>query len=426
MKTLAQLFCFVLVLMTVQAAWAQMDFEREPINYNEAGHDPVTALQEQISNGSKTLTFDEKHGYLLAVLETLGIPKASQMLVFSKTSFQLRQISPERPRAIYFNDHTYVGWVQGGDVLEISTVDPQQGAKFYTLAQEPVAQPEFLRDKGQCLTCHASSKTQGVPGHLVRSVFVDPTGQPRYGSGTYRTDQNSPFEKRWGGWYVSGTHGSMQHMGNVLSEDRSQPEEIDRAAGANRTEISELLNVEPYLEPTSDIVALMVLEHQTQMHNFITALNYEARSAVHYDSIMNKALDRGADYQSESTQRRIDSAVEKLLQYMLFSEEFSLTSPVRGVSQFTQEFSALGERDTQGRSLRELDLNTRLFKYPCSYLIYSEAFAALPEVAQRRVAERLKEILTGEDNSQDFAHLTEADRTAILEILRDTKPGFMQ
>lgn len=412
---------------------AQLDFERDPINYHEAeSSDPVALLQQRIEAGDVTLDYDEEMGYLPTVLEHLGISPETQMLVFSKTSFQLRKINPRRPRAVYFNDESYVGWVQRGDVVEISTVDPQLGAVFYTLSQEESNSPKFIRDRGQCIACHASSRTQGVPGHLVRSVYPDRGGQPQFGSGTFTIDHRSPFEKRWGGWYVTGTHGEMRHMGNVVSLDRDRPQDLDRESGANVVELSELFPVTPYLRPTSDLVALMVMEHQTQMHNAITRANYEARIASHYDLAMNKALERPETYRSDSYHRRVASASENLIEHMLLVDEFQLESPITGVSEFSKQFDAEGPFDSQGRSLRHLDLETRLFKYPCSYLVYSDAFDALPKDVLNHVSRRLDEILKADPGDpkttsnpldvETFAHLDKDDRRAILEILQETKP----
>jgi len=413
------------LVVSVQFTFGDNEFEREPINYHAgATHDRVAKLQESLDAGTAALSYNEQHGYLDSVLELLEIPHSSQTLVFSRTSLQLRRISPERPRALYFNDDTYIGWVQDGEVLEVSAVDPRQGAIFYTIYQDQDEQPRFVRDRGQCLTCHASSRTEDVPGYLVRSVFADKRGQPQLGSGTFVTDDRSPFEQRWGGWYVSGSHGDMRHMGNVISEQRTRPEDIDREAGANVVDLSGLVNVKPYLEPTSDIVALMVLEHQARIHNLITAANYETRSALHYDGVMNEALDRPAEYRSESTERRIAAAAEDLLEGLLFVEEFPLTSPVEGVSDFTADFQAQGPRDDAGRSLRDLDLKRRLFRYPCSYLIYSDSFDALPEPVKQIVTNRLLEVLRGAETDEKFTHLSADDRSAIIGILRDTKPGL--
>ena len=223
---------------------------------------------------------------------------------------------------------------------------------------------------------------------------------------------------------MSGTHGDMRHMGNAFARDKTHPEDLDREAGANVRDLSKIVNTKPYLSPHSDLVALMVVEHQSQMHNYITLASYEARSATYYDKVMNKALDRPIDYQSDTTVRRLDKVSEKLLRYMLFTDEFSLTSPVQGVSDFTAEFADLGVCDSRGRSLREFDLKTRLFKYPCSYLIHSDGFLSLPDPIKGRVYGRLHEVLTGEDDSTKFEHLSVADRQAILSILNETHQEF--
>ncbi|MCA9245557.1 MAG: hypothetical protein KDA42_00550 [Planctomycetales bacterium] len=412
----------MLCLFPLSSARGQLEFESPPINYGEAhSHDAIAKLQQQLDAGKAELAWDDEHGYLKAVLAALDISPSTQMLVFSKTSFQLPRISPKLPRAIYFNDDVYIGWVQNGDVIEVSATDPELGAVFYTLAQRDSEPPKFVRDRGQCLTCHASSRTEGVPGHLIRSVYSSASGMPIFGSGTYRTTQASPFEQRFGGWYVTGTHGVARHMGNVLATER-EPEQLDREAGANLTDLSPLVDVEPYLEPHSDLIALMTLTHQAEMHNWITRANFETRLALHSSAIMNEMLDRPADYQSESTQRRIERAAEQLLECMLFVKEEPLAAPLAGTSGFAETFAARGPFDSQGRSLRQFDLKTRLLKFPCSYLIYSEAFLKLPPAVKLRVYTRLDEILTGRSRADSFEKPAAADCAAIREILLETHP----
>lgn len=407
------------------AAVGQLEFGREPIDYNGAPtSDPVAVLQQKLDAGELSLQFDAEHGYLRAVLEALEIDVSSQVLVASKTSLQQQRISPRQPRAIYFNDETYIGWVRHGDVLEIMATDPSQGEIFYTLNNADPAEPRLIRDRGQCLSCHASSRTQDVPGGFVRSMYVNPSGRPEFGMGSFTTDQRSPFIERWGGWYVTGTHGAMRHMGNTFSVESGDRGTLDVEAGANVEDLSSLFDTAPYLTPHSDLVALMVLEHQVQMQNRLTRANFEARSAAHYDATMNAALDRPSDYTSETTERRIASAGDKLLEYMLFVDEFRLRDPVSGSTSFAADFETRGVRDRRGRSLRDLDLKTRMFKYPCSYLIYSRQFDALPAPMKSYVATRLHSILTGADSDKAFAHLSLSDRTAILEILTETKPGL--
>lgn len=420
----------VLVVGCPVVSWGQMpvEIDREPISYSTTeGTDAITKLQERINRGEVDLKYDEQGpGYLRSLLEALKVRPESQVMVFSKTSFQHTRISPKMPRAIYFSDDVYVGHVQGAEVLEISAVDPKLGATYYLLDQAPSSgKPEFVRQTDACLQCHQSAKTQEVPGPLVRSVFPDRRGFPLFGAGSFVTDATSPLSERWGGWYVTGSHGGQRHMGNVMVTDREHPaESLDRDAGANRADLKGLVDTSPYLSGHSDIVALMVLEHQTQTHNLITAATYQARLARHYDEGINKALGRPADALSPSTERRLDGQADRLVRAMLLSGAVKLTDPVVGSSKFAEVFAGQGPRDKKGRSLRDLDLKTRLFRYPCSYLVYTEAFDGMPAPVKDRVYSRLLDVLSGRDTSPDFAHLGPDDRRAILEILVDTKPNL--
>jgi hypothetical protein len=399
-------------------------FEGPVIDYlNAEVNDPVAQLDAKLAAGEAELKFDDRHGYLRSVLAALDIPISSQTLVFSKTSLQLHQISPRRPRAIYFNDEVYVGWCQRGDVLEFAATDARQGATFYTLTQDAKGVPRFVRDRGQCLSCHASSRTQDVPGYLIRSVFADGSGYPILGSGTYTTDHTSPFSERWGGWYVTGDHGRMRHMGNKVFR-HDDPRSEERESGANRMTLDELVSTEAYLTPHSDLVALMVLEHQTQMHNVLAVANYETRLALAQSSEMDALLGRPSGQISESAERRIHAAAQRVVNYLLMKDEFQLENPVSGASGFAEEFAARGVRAPKGRSLRDLDLKQRLFRYPCSYMIHSAAFDGLPKEVRSRIIAMLVNILQGHDDSSAYAHLTAEMRREILGILRQTKEEF--
>lgn len=423
----------IIFLVTMGACFGQISdlsgsftfpLEGEAIRYHDAAkNDPIARLQRRIDNGEVALEYDAKHGYLPGVLKALGISKESQMLVFSKTSFQFGRISPSTPRSIYFNEHSYVGWVQGGEVVEVSTTDPERGSVFYSMDQTRRARPKFER-RDECLQCHASPRTLGVPGHLVRSVFTDNEGFPQTQAGGFVTDHRSPLEERWGGWYVTGTHGAARHMGNVVIADKNHPDQLDMEAGANVTDLSKFVDAAPYLTKHSDLVALMVMEHQTRMHNLITRVSYETRVALYSQEGMNKALGRPGDGWSDSTKRRIYGPSEVLLRYLLFLDEPKLKAAVHGTSGYEKSFALDGPKDDSGRSLRDLDLKTRLFKYPCSYLIYSEAFDALPKPALDYIWRRLWEVVSGKERGAAFAALTAADRQAIREILVQTKPGL--
>ena len=387
-----------------------IEYAKRPLN------DPVTQLMGRIRSGQTSLEWDQDFGYLPALLKALNVPVSSQVLVFSKTSFQAPRISPRTPRALYFNDQVSVGYVRGGDVLEIASHDPSQGIIFYTMDQEPKPRPRLDR-QDQCLQCHASGSTLGVPGLVVRSDFPDRTGMPIFQAGSFITDHRSPLKERWGGWYVSGTHGSMRHMGNTLAEDKERPDSFDATKGLNVTDLSGRFDTGAYLSPHSDIVALMVLEHQSRMQNMLTRVGWEARMALSDQDAMNKMLGESAGTPSESTQRRIRNATEELVRHMLFTDEAPLTATIRSVSGFAEEYSKSGP-------LKALDLEKRLYKIRCSPLIYSPAFDALPQPALDQIYKRLHEVLTGKDQSKEFASLTAADRSAILVKLRSTKTNL--
>jgi len=404
------------------SARAQINFDLPPIDYEKGPLcDPATQLQKKLASGELKLEFDEKFGYLKSFMKALNISPTTQVMVFSKTSFQRNKINPRTPRVLYFTDDFYLGFCQRGDVLEITSVDPQQGGIFYSLTQHAEDKCELIRHTDTCLQCHASSLTMSVPGHFLRSVYPDTTGMPVFSSGTFRTTFQSPLKERWGGWYVSGTHGKMRHMGNMIMKNPKEPQDVDLETGANVTDLSKLVDVSPYLTPHSDIVALMVLEHQSPAHNQLTLASYQGRLALRDEETLRQMDNNPNAPRTASIQSRLDSAAEQLLKQFLFAEEAPLTDEVKGTSGFTEYFAKLGPQDSKGRSLRDFDLKTRLFKYPCSYLIYSAAFDNLPEPVRDAFYKKLHKILTNEDQRKDYAHLSAVDRKAILEILLETK-----
>jgi hypothetical protein len=399
-------------------------YEQEPIRYSASSPgDAVAELQKRLNNGLG-LPLDPSLGRLPALLKELTIPTSSQTLVFSKTSLQRDKISPRTPRAIYFNDDVYIGYCHDGQVIEIAATDPKLGMNFYTLDQRGQAgRPRITRQTDNCLQCHDSSMTRNVPGLMIRSVYSDERGLPILRAGTHLTTHESPLKERWGGWYVTGQHGQQTHMGNMLWEegDDDEPQPAIQDPCLNIADVSDRFDASAYPSPHSDIVALMVLEHQVQMHNLITRANFQTRLALRDEKAMNEALGRPAGERLDSTFSRIKSAADPLIKYMLFDKESPLTAPIAGSTTFAKDFAARGPFDSQGRSLRQFDLENRLFRYPCSYLIYSDAYQELPREAKDYIDRRLYEILTGKDASPDFAHLSKPDRESILHILRETR-----
>jgi hypothetical protein len=402
-------------------ALSQEEFEKAPIEYSISHpSNRIERLQERIDRGQVVLEHAGGTGYLAALLRELEVPVSSQMLVFSKTSLQLQKISPRSPRAIYFSDDMYIGFCQRGDVLEISAVDPMLGTVFYTLSQKKEDHPpRFQRQVENCLVCHSSSRTENVPGHLVRSLLVASSGHPILSAGSRIVNHTTPISDRWGGWYVTGKPNGWKHQGNHWVEGDQQPTQRD-AVGGNRQSLEGLLATDRYLTPHSDVVALLLLEHQVLVHNRIAAAQFTTRQALAYNAMMNDLLEQPKEGMLESTTRRIESAGEKLLEAILMTGEAALPEAVEGTSTFTDDFQKLAKRDSHGRSLRDLDLHVRLFRHPCSYLIDSEAFRALPEPMQEYFWKRMDRVLAGEDSSPSFQHLSNEDRVAIGQLLRET------
>ena len=428
-----KLLALALSLVTATAALAQVTLpnlegsyilpsDHPAIRYRDLGHrNAVAHLQRQLAGGQVRLDYDRTAGYLPAVLKALDIPVSSQVLVFSKTSFQASRIYPHSPRALYFNDAVAIGHVRNGDVLELTATDPDAGVVFFTLDQTEHLRPAIVRRDDDCASCHATSRTLGVPGLVVRSVFPDRTGMPVQRAGSFSTDHRSPLDQRWGGWYVTGTHGTSRHMGNQVSSDETGA--LDLAAGANVTDLKRFLAPGAQLTPHSDLVALMVLEHQVRITNLITRVGWEARMALADHAALRLPNEPASEW-SPSTRRRIEGPADVLVRSLFMLDEHPLSAPVAGTSGFAEEYSARSPRDRRQRSLYELDLRRRLYRHRFSPLIYSEQFAGLPAEVHGYVYRRLADVLTGRDRSADFAPVSFDERADILRILDDTLSDF--
>ncbi len=396
-------------------------FSEAPINYRSDNlTDPVAKLQQRLDNGKTKLVYEPGNGYLKSVLKELQIPVDSQTLVFSKTSFQYKKISPDHPRALYFNDDVYIGQVHEGKAIEVVSFDPMQGAIFYLLDEHQAEKPKFERAELDCTQCHIAAGTRGVPGVLLRSISPTATGTQATSTKSFITDQGSAIANRWGGWYVTGKFDpkNAQNMGNAVVVDSTSAE-------AKLSPISAQFDAAKYLSKDSDLVAHLVLAHQTQAHNLITLTNYKARIAL----FNAKVNDTSAKSESlpDSVRQQYEKPAEQLIRYLLFVNEARLTGlgfEADAKSDFAREFASHGIRDRRGRSLRDLDLKERTFRYPCSYLIYTESFDSIPEPAKGYVYHRLLQVLTGEDQSADFASISPESRRAVLEILLETKRGL--
>lgn len=391
-----------------QGSTHPLEYDAAPIRYSSTEpDDPVARLAKRIQAGEVKLPWDDTFGYLPGLLDALGVPRSSQTVVFSKTSLQRSYITPKNPRSVYFSDDIYIGTVPGAPLMEISAVDPKLGAIFYTLDQEKLRKPKFTRS-ADCLQCHGGLRSLGVPGHILRSVPTDLAGELETRGEVSDIDHCTPLADRWAGWFVTGRHGAQTHRGNLIGSDDFARHLREPGFRGNLTDLRAFFDPAKTLVSGSDIVAHMVLGHQAHMHNYITRLNFDARQmTAMYGHI-----------------RYLKPQTDAFLRYLLFTEEAPLTAPIEGSPDFLRDFAAAGPRDRLGRSLRDLDLRTRLFKYPCSFLILNPAFDALPAPMRGSILTRLHAILTGADPDPQFAKIAAADRRAILEILRETKPNL--
>ncbi len=376
--------------------------------------DAVTALDRAVQAGQTTLAFEPTTGYLHAVLDALDVPVESQVTVFSGTSLQASRISAENPRALFFNDTVAVAWVRGGNLLEIASLDPTQGVLFYSIDQEPTDRPAITRND-RCLACHLSWDTLGIPGLMTINALPMPDDPNAYAVG-WTTDHRTPLSERWGSWYVTGAPPTVRHLGNTTEPIEYVPGVLPDPAPVLDT-LEGLFDLTGYATPYSDIVAMLVLEHRNHMTNLLIRIGWEARVLEHQAARPS----RPASGQQEISLE--DTAVE-LVDYLLFVDEAPLPSGIRGTSGFAEWYSALGPFDGRDRSLHHLDLDGRLLRYPCSPLIYTETFDALPDAAKDAVYHRLWEVLSGTATEDRYTRLDPDDRRAIVDILRDTKPDL--
>ena len=387
--------------------------------------DRIAALARRMASGDVKLAFNRDHGYLAAILEALGIPVASQVVVFSETSVQAELITPKNPRALFFDDGVAVGWVRGAETLELAAHDPQQGVIFYTLDQRQSVTPRLVRQTS-CLTCHLSQNTQNVPGMLTFTTQSIPQDKYSYASG-FQTDHRTPIPERWGGWFVTGQAGGL-HLGNTEVPQSLRPPTGAALRPRALDSLKGVIDLRGFPSEHSDVVALMMLEHQATMTNLLTRVGWEARIAEYKPTGVRPSTSLGAGPSTPLGPGRapdaLNDAVVELVDYLLFVDEAPLPAGMRGSSGFATAFSARGQRDAKGRSLRDLDLQSRLLKYPCSYMVYSPAFEALPDKAKTVVYDRMWRVLSGQVTGEPYTRLSLADRRAIVEILRATRPGL--
>ncbi len=413
------LICFAPPWLAAQSR--EVIYEQSPIRYSRRTPDDFPSRWSRtLAQGAPKLDRSSRRAFLESVLAALGVPKESQLLVFSQTSFQNSHISGESPRALYFNENHYIGYVQGGDV-EIITTDPRLGMNFYTLsvpeADDP--RPPVFNRNPACLACHASNAQTEFPGLLAFSVFPTESGAQIMRGTTHIIDDTRPVEDRWGGWYVTGKVEGPRHRGNVWYSPHADADAVteeDQTLGESLESVAGFLDMRPYPVETSDVLALMVFEHQVRAHNQLAEAFGRSRVAIYADD----EYMAGGELKPESL-ALMDAQAEALLDVFLFNDEATLERhKITGGEAFQSAFQRHAKRDGAGRSLKDFDLKDRLFRYRCSYMIHSDAFDYLPAQFKERFFAKLDAVLQGDPAEDRFGYLPTEERQAIREILVET------
>ena len=372
--------------------------------YTTAPTDAFSDVLNKVRLGQLKLRGGDEKDQLRELLKILGVSEHSQLLVYSATSLQSGLILPSNPRALYFNEEVYVGYVPGGR-FEIAAIDPALGPIFYLLKPFADGRPEAVRTE-RCMNCHAGRTSFGVPGFVAESVLPTVTsGASLDGFRREQTGHCIPLSERLGGWHVTGAQANARHLGNLLAE---------AAPGGYRTFFNppgSRFEWNHYPTSTSDLFAHLLLEHQIGFHNLVTQATYRTRDALSAGSGTVRPEDRAA----------LDAIAWKVVRYLLFAQEAAL--PEGGVQPepaLLRDFLSSRRTAPNGTSLRDPDLNTRMFRNRCSYMIYSLGFRGLPTPMKHQILQALALALRETGAPPEFDYLPSPEKRAIREILRAT------
>jgi hypothetical protein len=384
--------------------------DQPPHDYwKRAIEDPFSRMKADLESGRVELDRKTEKGFVLSLLKALNVPVSSQMLVFSTTSLQLSLISPSNPRALYFNDDVYVGWVPGGRV-EIVSMDPGAGGIFY-IFNIPKSEQDALRVERseRCMNCHAGADSRNVPGLVIKSVIPGPGGGSLTAYRIEKSGHDIPLSDRFGGWYLTGAGAFTNHWGNLTGRLSPQGLTTYPILPGKR------FDWERYPVQTSDLLAQLLHEHQAGFVNRVVEATYRTREWLHSDH--GKLTPEHA--------AGLEAEAKRLTRYILFADEAPLPKDgVEGDSKFKSDFQRTRKAANNGASLRDLDLGTRLFKNRCSYMIYTLAFQGLPKPLKEAVYRTMHHALDSPTPAKEFAYLGQAEKNAINQILRETVPDW--
>ncbi len=403
------LLCVLIVLCwVVTRAGAQTPaaaFGDAPHNYwTHEPQDAFSQLLKRLKSSSLSLDTHNEKAALASLLRELKVPVTSQLLVYSATSLQAGLIRPSNPRALYFSDEVYVGFVPGGR-FEVAAIDPQVGPVFQIVQLDRASGRLQATRTDRCMNCHAGATSNRLPGFTAESVIVMPAGGSLEGFRREQVGHTIPLSERLGGWVVTGAHEHGDHLGNLIGENTPRGvKHVPNPPG-------KLFSWDRYPVSTSDLFNHLVHEHQLAFHNFVTLGQYRTR----------EALAAGKGTLSDQDAAVLDDIARRFVRYILFQNEARL--PPGGIKPdpaFARDFAAAAHRIKNGASLRDTDLRSRMFRYRCSYLIHTPSFAALPDEFKKRVLAGLGSALRERGSPPEFDYIPQDEKRAISTILRET------
>ena len=402
----------MLLFLSISTAWAAetkeprvIDFKAPPHSYLDwKPKDRFAEFQEKAQKGGVKLDTTNDKAFLTSLLEALNIPISSQILVFSASSLQSEIINPRNPRALYFNEDTYLGWVPGG-LVEIIAADPEMGPMFYVFDRlRPGGPVPNVTRSTKCMNCHAGNATRRLPGLIAESLLVSRAGSSLE---TFRRDVQGhqiPLELRFGGWHLTGQHNIANNKANVMGIPNNGRNEITSVNPGQYSDLS------LHLLPTSDILPNLVNEHQMGFENRLVYAIYTVR----------QLKSEGKGMLGASAKAEIEERAQELARYIVFADEAKF--PAKGMvgdPAYVQAFLRDRKTSKTGLSLKDLDLKTHMFKHRCSYMLYTDTWKAAPKELKERVYYHMALYLREQPDAQ-HAHLAPGERVAIRGILKDT------
>ena len=382
-----------------------IDFKGPPHSYLEwKPKDRFAELQEKAQKGEVKLDTTNDKAFLTSLLEALNIPVSSQIMVFSASSLQSEIINPRNPRALYFNEDTYLGWVPGG-LVEIIAADPEMGPMFYVFDRlRPGGPVPNVTRSTKCMNCHAGNATRRLPGLIAESLLVSRAGSSLE---TFRRDVQGhqiPLEDRFGGWHLTGQHNLSHNHANVMGIPNAGKNQIVPVEPGQYSDLS------LHLLPTSDILPNLMNEHQMGFENRLVYAIYTVR----------QLKSEGKGMLGAAAKAEIEERAQELARYIVFADEAKF--PAKGMvgdPAYVRDFLRDRKVSKAGLSLKDLDLKTHMFKNRCSYMLYTDTWKAAPKELKERVYYHMALYLREAPDAQ-HAHLAPGERVAIRGILKDT------